>query len=193
MFFSHFPISYPNSSNSLHIIIIFFITMPPKMIKPRGRKSTEVSSTSGVPQMIFSALSILHPSSSIVFNEFFKNRIVMKHNWGIAQRLGSFLSCKDDYHDDFIRAFYAGLESFKGCTFKVCLGTNWYKFDMGDWMIVFSIDLRSSVLHPFHDEKCAPSFSTRLYLQSILKHERHVEPTERITNGMIKSVSRILH
>lgn len=52
--------------------------MPPKMIKPRGRKSTEVGSTSGVPPMIYSSLSILHPSSSTVFDEFFKTRIVMK-------------------------------------------------------------------------------------------------------------------
>lgn len=102
--------------------------MPHKMIKPRGRKSTEVDSTSGIPPMISSALSILHPSSSTVFDEFFKTRIIMK--WHVfemweartyhitevcdlvdAQRLGSFLTCKDDYHGDFIRAFYAGLES----------------------------------------------------------------------------------
>lgn len=60
-------------------------------------------------------------------------------------------------------------------------------------MTVFGINLRSSMLQPFHDEKSASSFSTRLYLQSILKHERHVEPTKQITTGMIKSVPRILH
>lgn len=52
--------------------------MPHKMIKPMGRKSTEVGSTSGVPPMISSALSILNPLSSIVFDEFFKTQIVMK-------------------------------------------------------------------------------------------------------------------
>ena len=26
-----------------------------------------------------------------------------------AQKLGSFFTTKDDYHEDFIRAFYAGL------------------------------------------------------------------------------------
>lgn len=160
--------------------------------------------------MISSTLSILHPSSSTIFDEFFKTRIVMKphvfemreaHRCDItevcdlvdAQRLGSCLTCKDNYHENFIRAFYAGLESCKGCTFTVCLGTNRYKFYMGNWMIVFDIDLRSFVLQSFHDEKRAPPFSTRIYLQSILKHERHVEPTEQITTSMIKSVHMILH
>lgn len=60
-------------------------------------------------------------------------------------------------------------------------------------MTLFGIDLRSSVLQSFRDEKHAPSFSTRLYLQSILKHERPVKPNEHITIDMIKSVPRILH
>lgn len=64
---------------------------------------------------------------------------------------------------------------------------------MENWIKVFSIDLWSSVLQSFHDEKHAPSFYTRLYLQSILKYERPVELTEQITTGMIKSVLRILH
>ena len=58
-----------------------------------------------------------------------------------AQQLGSFLNVREDYHEDFIRAFYAGLETNKGWCFKVKIGTRRYVFEAIDWKIVLAFHL----------------------------------------------------
>ena len=117
--------------------------MPPKT-KGKGKLGTGPSgSTTEIPP---SVLTIMHPTTVEEFEKSFKTRLVMKphvfnkdevlslHITNVcdildAQQLGSFLNIREDYHENFIMAFYAGLETNKGWCFKVKIGTRRYVFE----------------------------------------------------------------
>ena len=92
----------------------------------------------------------MHPATAEEFEKLFKARLVMKphifnkadvlslHITDVcdllgAQKLGSFLIVKEDYHEDFIRPFYAGLETSQGWLFRVRIRTKRHVFESNDW------------------------------------------------------------
>ena len=118
--------------------------MPPRTIPPgtkgRGRGKAAVGTSRNVespppPEIPPNALTIMHPAVAEEFEKSFKSRLVMKphvfnttdvlslHITDVcdmmdAQKLGTFLIVNDDYHENFIRPFYAGLKSCRGYLFK---------------------------------------------------------------------------
>ena len=104
--------------------------MPPKT-KGKEKFAAGPSGSAQNPEIPPNALTIMHPATAEEFEKSFKTRLVMKpqifnkeevpslHIIYVcdildAQKLGSFLTVKEDYHEDFIRAFYVGLEISQG-------------------------------------------------------------------------------
>ncbi|XP_050890569.1 uncharacterized protein LOC127095973 [Lathyrus oleraceus] len=132
--------------------------MPPRTIparaKGKGKGKEPVGTSQQLPDIPTNALDLLHPAIATEFEDSFKTRLVMKphifdkhddihlHLNDVvellhAQRLGSFLSTKDEYHEDFICAFYAGLQYGRGYMFKCSIGVRTYTFEAADWETCF--------------------------------------------------------
>ena len=188
--------------------------MPPRIIPARargkGKGKEPVGTSQQLPEIPPNALDLLHPAIATEFEDSFKTRLVMKphvfdkhdafhlHLNDVvellnAQKLGSFLTTKDDYHEDFIRAFYAGLQSGKGYMFKCSIGVRTYTFEVADWETVFQIPLPSHNFKTWHDLKFDTDFNLKEFTLSILKLDRPLGEDEQVTSGMIKKIPRILH
>lgn len=56
------------------------------------------------------------------------------------QRINDFLECNNNYNEDEVRMFYAGLKGkFKGCKFKLSMGNKVYTMDRKMWEDMFNI------------------------------------------------------
>lgn len=188
--------------------------MPPRTIparaKGKGKGKEPVGTSQQPPDIPPNALDLLHPAIANEFEDSFKTRLVMKphvfdktdvihlHLNDVvellhAQRLGSFLSIKDDYHEDFIRAFYAGLQSGRGYMFRCSIGVRTYTFEATDWETVFQIPSPSLNFKSRHDLHFDTEFNMKEFTPSILKLDRPLSEDEHVTSGMIKKTPRILH
>lgn len=188
--------------------------MPPRTIPARAKGKGKGKETAGTsqqpPDVPPTALDLLHPAIAAEFEESFKTRLVMKphvfdktdaihlHLNEVvellhAQRLGSFLSTKDDYHEDFIRAFYAGLQPGRGYLFRCSIGVRTYTFEASNWETVFQIPPPSLNFKSWHDLHFDTEFDMKDFTPSILKIDRPLSEDEHVTSGMIKQTPCILH